>query len=61
MVQKIHLNPSLDIRMMMSLDHVQSLFTYVKLPQMIGYVKCLDSNKTCLIIITVIKYVFQGH
>ena len=28
---------------------------------MIGYVKCLDSNKTCLIIIIVIRYVFQGH
>ena len=41
MVKKNHLNTLLDIMMMVSLDHY-----VIKLPHMIGYVKCFDSNKT---------------
>ena len=37
--KKPYLNTLLDIMMMISLDHI-------KLPQMIGYVKHFDSNKT---------------
>ena len=36
-VQKSHLNTSLDIMIIRALC--------IKLPQMIGYVKCCDSNK----------------
>ena len=42
MVKKINLNISLDIKMMMSLNHYG-----IKLPQIVGYVKHLDNaNKT---------------
>ena len=41
MVKKTHLNTLLDIMVMANLDHY-----VIKLPQMIGYIKCFDSNKT---------------
>ena len=41
MIQKVHLNISLDTMMMVSIRPL-----CIKLPQMIGYVKCFDSNKT---------------
>ena len=46
MVQKVHLNISLDIMMIGYHDDGVTRPLCIKLPQMIRYVKCFDSNKS---------------